>query len=103
MKVESRTLGNSYRSAIVTDKIIGKLDCEDCADYILNCFVLLNEDKTRQIYAHFTCATDTTQICGVMDAVNGESFSSTPDRRFLQTANLAIQMSSPNRTFDHVF
>merc|ERR1711977_502894 len=31
-------------------------------DYILNRFVSLNQHETKQIYTHFTCATDTTQI-----------------------------------------
>ena len=40
-------------------------------DYILNRFVSLNQHETKQIYTHFTCATDTTQIRFVMAAVNG--------------------------------
>ncbi|KAB8304205.1 hypothetical protein EYC80_003623 [Monilinia laxa] len=39
-------------------------------DYILNRFVSLNQHETKQIYTHFTCATDTTQIRFVMAAVN---------------------------------
>ncbi|RKF57257.1 Guanine nucleotide-binding protein alpha-1 subunit [Golovinomyces cichoracearum] len=39
-------------------------------DYILNRFVSLNHHETKQIYTHFTCATDTTQIRFVMAAVN---------------------------------
>jgi guanine nucleotide-binding protein G(i) subunit alpha len=34
--------------------------------------VSLNQAETKQIYTHFTCATDTTQIRFVMGAVNGE-------------------------------
>lgn len=41
-------------------------------DYILNRFVSLNQHESKQIYTHFTCATDTTQIRFVMAAVNGE-------------------------------
>ena len=41
-------------------------------DYILNRFVSLNQHETKQIYTHFTCATDTTQIRFVMAAVNGK-------------------------------
>jgi guanine nucleotide-binding protein subunit alpha len=40
-------------------------------DYILNRFVSLNQHESKQIYTHFTCATDTTQIRFVMAAVNG--------------------------------
>lgn len=39
-------------------------------DYILKRFVSLNHHETKQIYTHFTCATDTTQIRFVMSAVN---------------------------------
>lgn len=38
--------------------------------YILNRFVSLNHTEPKQIYTHFTCATDTTQIKFVMAAVN---------------------------------
>jgi len=41
-------------------------------DYILNRFVSLNQHETKQIYTHFTCATDTSQIRFVMAAVNGQ-------------------------------
>lgn len=44
-------------------------------DYILNRFVSLNQHETKQIYTHFTCATDTTQIRFVMAAVNGKELS----------------------------
>ncbi|KAI8093266.1 guanine nucleotide binding protein, alpha subunit [Halteromyces radiatus] len=40
------------------------------ADYILNRFVSLNQSDSKQIYTHFTCATDTEQIKFVMAAVN---------------------------------
>ncbi|CAG8578594.1 3714_t:CDS:2 [Funneliformis mosseae] len=39
-------------------------------DYILNRFVSLNQSDVKQIYTHFTCATDTHQIRFVMAAVN---------------------------------
>lgn len=42
-------------------------------DYILNRFVSLNQSPAKQIYTHFTCATDTMQIRFVMAAVNGSS------------------------------
>jgi guanine nucleotide-binding protein G(i) subunit alpha len=47
-------------------------------DYILNRFVSLNQHETKQIYTHFTCATDTTQIRFVMAAVNGMQYPSSP-------------------------
>lgn len=47
-------------------------DYAAACDYILNRFVSLNQHETKQIYTHFTCATDTTQIRFVMAAVNGE-------------------------------
>ncbi|KAF3933164.1 hypothetical protein ABW19_dt0207928 [Dactylella cylindrospora] len=45
-------------------------DYAAACDYILNRFVSLNQSETKQIYTHFTCATDTTQIRFVMAAVN---------------------------------
>ena len=50
----------------------GGEDYAAACDYILNRFVSLNQHETKQIYTHFTCATDTTQIRFVMAAVNGE-------------------------------
>jgi guanine nucleotide-binding protein subunit alpha len=46
-------------------------DYNAACDYILNRFVSLNQSEVKQIYTHFTCATDTTQIRFVMAAVNG--------------------------------
>ncbi|KAF7724426.1 guanine nucleotide-binding protein subunit alpha [Apophysomyces ossiformis] len=43
---------------------------EAASDYILNRFVSLNQSDSKQIYTHFTCATDTQQIKFVMAAVN---------------------------------
>lgn len=51
----------------------GGEDYAAACDYILNRFVSLNQHETKQIYTHFTCATDTTQIRFVMAAVNGKS------------------------------
>ena len=39
-------------------------------EYILERFVSLNQSDVKQIYTHFTCATDTQQIKFVMAAVN---------------------------------
>ena len=50
----------------------GGPDYSAACDYILNRFVSLNQHETKQIYTHFTCATDTMQIRFVMAAVNGE-------------------------------
>ena len=50
----------------------GGEDYAMACDYILNRFVSLNQHETKQIYTHFTCATDTTQIRFVMAAVNGK-------------------------------
>jgi guanine nucleotide-binding protein G(i) subunit alpha len=53
--------------------ILGGADYQAACDYILNRFVSLNQHETKQIYTHFTCATDTMQIRFVMAAVNGKS------------------------------
>lgn len=53
----------------------GGPDYAMACDYILNRFVSLNQHETKQIYTHFTCATDTMQIRFVMAAVNGMSSS----------------------------
>ncbi|KAF9913882.1 guanine nucleotide-binding protein subunit alpha [Lobosporangium transversale] len=45
-------------------------DFDQASQYILNRFVSLNLSDTKQIYTHFTCATDTTQIRFVMAAVS---------------------------------
>lgn len=51
--------------------ILGGPEYTAACDYILNRFVSLNQAETKQIYTHFTCATDTSQIRFVMMAVNG--------------------------------
>lgn len=56
-----------------SDAAPGGPDYAAACDYILNRFVSLNQHETKQIYTHFTCATDTTQIRFVMAAVNGTS------------------------------
>ncbi|OLY79532.1 Guanine nucleotide-binding protein subunit alpha [Smittium mucronatum] len=48
----------------------GENNVEAAGDYILKRFVSLNQSDTKQIYTHFTCATDTNQIKFVMAAVN---------------------------------
>ncbi|CAO3600892.1 unnamed protein product [Absidia cylindrospora] len=49
---------------------IGPDTYDVASDYILNRFVSLNQSDSKQIYTHFTCATDTLQIKFVMEAVN---------------------------------
>ncbi|KAH8548413.1 guanine nucleotide-binding protein subunit alpha [Umbelopsis sp. PMI_123] len=48
----------------------GRNNYEEASSYVLNRFVSLNQSNTKQIYTHFTCATDTKQIKFVMAAVN---------------------------------
>jgi guanine nucleotide-binding protein subunit alpha len=60
-------------------------------DYILNRFVSLNQHETKQIYTHFTCATDTTQIRFVMAAVNGKHPAPVKVRAWLTSADIIIQ------------
>ncbi|KAI8866872.1 guanine nucleotide-binding protein subunit alpha [Ramicandelaber brevisporus] len=43
---------------------------EQASEYILRRFVSLNQSDAKQIYTHFTCATDTGHIKFVMAAVN---------------------------------
>ncbi|KXS08923.1 guanine nucleotide binding protein, alpha subunit, partial [Gonapodya prolifera JEL478] len=45
-------------------------DYDQACEYLLNRFVSLNQSDQKQVYTHFTCATDTTQIKFVMAAVN---------------------------------
>ncbi|PVU90220.1 hypothetical protein BB559_001044 [Furculomyces boomerangus] len=45
-------------------------DVDAAGQYILGRFVSLNQSDIKQIYTHFTCATDTNQIKFVMAAVN---------------------------------
>ncbi|PVU90305.1 hypothetical protein BB559_004694 [Furculomyces boomerangus] len=40
----------------------GENDVDSAGEYILRRFVSLNQSDTKQIYTHFTCATDTNQI-----------------------------------------
>lgn len=50
----------------------GGANYDAACDYIHDRFVSLNQQETKQIYTHFTCATDTTKIKFVMSAVNGK-------------------------------
>lgn len=46
------------------------LNYDQASQFFLEKFVSLNQSEAKQIYTHFTCATDTTQIKFVMAAVN---------------------------------
>lgn len=48
----------------------GGPDYEKGCEYFKERFQQLNMSETKQIYTHYTCATDTNQIKFVMDAVN---------------------------------
>lgn len=63
--------GSNGREHQKSNAAEGGPDYAAACDYILNRFVSLNQHETKQIYTHFTCATDTTQIRFVMAAVNG--------------------------------
>lgn len=74
-------------------------DYAAACDYILNRFVSLNQHETKQIYTHFTCATDTTQIRFVMAAVNGRPrLFALPPADSVFVANVLVQTSSSRRT-----
>jgi hypothetical protein len=80
---------------------LGGGDYQAACDYILNRFVSLNQHETKQIYTHFTCATDTMQIRFVMAAVNGKSIYTalcTCLARDDNYADLFCQTSSSKRT-----
>lgn len=49
----------------------GGSDVAAACAYIANKFVSMNPHKQKQIYTHFTCATDTLQVQRVLVAVNG--------------------------------
>ena len=68
--------GTFFTSSTIRLTLPGGADYAAACDYILNRFVSLNQAETKQIYTHFTCATDTMQIKFVMGAVNGQSTSS---------------------------
>ncbi|GAA6044296.1 hypothetical protein JCM8097_006752 [Rhodosporidiobolus ruineniae] len=48
----------------------GGSDLQAACDYFSSRFVSLNQSSAKQIYTHFTCATDTNQIKFVLSAVN---------------------------------
>jgi len=47
----------------------GPQDWEKCADYISTKFAEQNKQKNKQIYTHITCATDTSNVRFVFNAV----------------------------------
>ena len=77
----------------------GGADYAAACDYILNRFVSLNQAEQKQIYTHFTCATDTTQIRFVMAAVNGMLLSFLIPK-FIPVLTPFHQISSFKRTSD---
>ncbi|KAL1924713.1 uncharacterized protein VTP21DRAFT_4367 [Calcarisporiella thermophila] len=48
----------------------GGNDYDAACEYLLDRFVSLNQSDTKQVYTHFTCATDTQQVRFVMSACN---------------------------------
>ncbi len=50
--------------------LTGACTYERSCDFLLDHFLALNKSDQKQIYAHFTCATDTVQVRFVMAAVN---------------------------------
>ncbi|GAA97620.1 uncharacterized protein L969DRAFT_48716 [Mixia osmundae IAM 14324] len=48
----------------------GGANLQAACDYFSNRFVSLNQSSSKQVYVHFTCATDTNQIKFVLSAVN---------------------------------
>lgn len=70
-QMESELPQDKYNEIVRT----GGSEYGNACDYILNRFVSLSQQPEKQIYTHFTCATDTTQIKFVMQAVNGMSLS----------------------------
>jgi guanine nucleotide-binding protein G(i) subunit alpha len=62
-------LNDGYDCSGCTD-IVGGNDYDQASAFLLNKFLELNKNpQSKQIYAHFTCATDTAQIKFVMAAV----------------------------------
>ncbi|KAL1924989.1 uncharacterized protein VTP21DRAFT_4643 [Calcarisporiella thermophila] len=49
---------------------LGSNDFDSACEFFLEKFVSLNQSETKQIYTHFTCATDTQQVTFVMNSVN---------------------------------
>lgn len=49
---------------------MGGADYEEGCEYFKSRFLSLNQNTSKQIYVHYTCATDTKQIRFVMSAVN---------------------------------
>ena len=49
--------------------VLGPNTYDDAKNYIKQRFELLNQSQKKEIYTHFTCATDTGNIRFVFDAV----------------------------------
>jgi guanine nucleotide-binding protein G(i) subunit alpha len=52
------------------DYIGGDDNYELVSQFILNTFLKLNRMKTKPVYSHFTCATDSSNMLFVINAVN---------------------------------
>lgn len=63
-KIENFPIGNYFSD------FDGDDDYDAACQYFMGRFVGLNQSETKQVYTHFTCATDTNQIKFVMAAVN---------------------------------
>lgn len=50
--------------------LLGPNTYDAACSYILKRFIALNQSDNKQIYTHFTCATDTKQMKFVMTAIN---------------------------------
>ena len=91
---QNGTNGRSWQRSNTAE---GGPDYAAACDYILNRFVSLNQHETKQIYTHFTCATDTTQIRFVMAAVNGKYLFSYHSSLHMLISN--VQTLSYKKTF----
>ncbi|RCH98001.1 guanine nucleotide-binding protein subunit alpha [Rhizopus stolonifer] len=63
-KIQSQLLSNTFPD------YKGENTYEQTSQYIMKRFLSLNRQPSKQIYTHFTCATDTEQIEFVMSVVN---------------------------------
>lgn len=64
IKLEKSPLGKYF------PEYTGPNDFDAASQFLVEKFTSLNQSAEKQIYSHFTCATDTTQVKFVMSAVN---------------------------------
>ena len=56
-----------------TDNLFsGSNDYDEAKEYIKTKFTKLNKKKEKQIYSHFTCATDTSNINHVFNVITAD-------------------------------